>query len=354
MDFVGKADEHRRTTAAAPGGARTKEEGPHAMPVRAAVLPAILGLSALLAVPALALDIGPDLAAGGLVVQDPAGRVSMASKRLELSPDSIAATYRFVSNTGQPERLRLAFVLPDVGFGEIFSSGRMLDGRDPVNFVESVLSVDGRPMAPSVQQRAIAPDGRDVTDSLRALELPLVGFVDIAQVGPLWHRLEGPGSGPLREQLIRLGLVDARGAIDWTAETVFHWEMIVPADRPVTVEHGYVPFQRRFQFHDLRGWRDALAPWCLTEADWESLHPGGDGARGAARILDYRLSAGTHQIAPIGDFRLILDQGSPEAIVSLCWDGALTRTSPTTLEFRAADWTPTRDLSAVIVHRPGP
>jgi len=65
--------------------------------------------------------------------------------------------------------------------------------------------------------------------------------------------------------------------------------------------------------------------------------------------IEYDLAAGA-SIAPIKDFRLVVDKGKPDRIVSFCLDN-LKRISPTAFEMRAADFTPRGMLKILLVGR---
>ena len=51
-----------------------------------------------------------------------------------------------------------------------------------------------------------------------------------------------------------------------------------------------------------------------------------------------------------------IDKGRPENLVSFCWDGEVTKTSPTTFEMEATDgWPPVdRELEILIHNRQDP
>jgi hypothetical protein len=69
-----------------------------------------------------------------------------------------------------------------------------------------------------------------------------------------------------------------------------------------------------------------------------------------AMEIAYVLTTGANWHGPIGRFRMTLDKGRPENILSLCWSG-LRRTGPTRFEFEARDWTPDRDVRLLILAR---
>ena len=68
--------------------------------------------------------------------------------------------------------------------------------------------------------------------------------------------------------------------------------------------------------------------------------------------MRYVLTTGSNWRAPIGDFRLVVDKGRVENLVSFCGSG-LRRISPTQFEMRRRNWRPDRDLAILIVQRTG-
>ena len=64
--------------------------------------------------------------------------------------------------------------------------------------------------------------------------------------------------------------------------------------------------------------------------------------------IGYILTTGGNWRSPIGDFRMVIDKGSPNAIISFCGEG-VRRISPTQFEVRHRNWRPDRDLAILIV-----
>ncbi|MGH7842310.1 MAG: DUF4424 family protein, partial [Candidatus Binataceae bacterium] len=65
--------------------------------------------------------------------------------------------------------------------------------------------------------------------------------------------------------------------------------------------------------------------------------------------IAYDLAAGAASV-PIKDFRLVVDKGKPDRVVSFCLDN-LKRISPTAFEMHAADFTPNGTLKILLVGR---
>jgi hypothetical protein len=65
--------------------------------------------------------------------------------------------------------------------------------------------------------------------------------------------------------------------------------------------------------------------------------------------IAYVLKTATNWAGPIG-FRLTVDKGSPDALVSFCADG-VKKIGPTLFEVKHENFTPTRDLHVLILYR---
>jgi hypothetical protein len=64
--------------------------------------------------------------------------------------------------------------------------------------------------------------------------------------------------------------------------------------------------------------------------------------------VDYILTTGANWAEPIGEFRLVVDKGSSNNLVSFCGEG-VRKISPTRFEIRRRNYTPTSDLSVLIL-----
>ena len=100
-----------------------------------------------------------------------------------------------------------------------------------------------------------------------------------------------------------------------------------------------------------------IAHYCADAAFLAGLDRMGKAASPEYPILpeqrvSYILTTGANWRAPIGDFRLVVDKGEAENLVSFCGSG-VRKISPTRFEMRRADWRPDKDLHVLIV-RPAP
>ena len=64
--------------------------------------------------------------------------------------------------------------------------------------------------------------------------------------------------------------------------------------------------------------------------------------------IGYILSSGANWKGPIKDFRLVVDKGSIDNLVSFCMNG-VKKIGPTQFEVRKTNFEPTRDLNILIV-----
>jgi len=91
------------------------------------------------------------------------------------------------------------------------------------------------------------------------------------------------------------------------------------------------------------GFMSAVRKRAATETD--------DGGHYSERWLSYVLSTGANWLGPIGSFRLIVDKGSTDNLVSFCGEG-VTKTGPTTFEMDLDGFVPERDLDVLFIVAP--
>ena len=88
--------------------------------------------------------------------------------------------------------------------------------------------------------------------------------------------------------------------------------------------------------------------YCINDAFLAALDKiGGSAEANTAKLREWRISyvlkTGANWAGPIKSFRLVVDKGKAERIVSFCAPNIKTL-SPTTVEFKANDFTPDKDL----------
>ena len=96
-----------------------------------------------------------------------------------------------------------------------------------------------------------------------------------------------------------------------------------------------------------------IADYCVDAAFLAALDRRAEATRAEYPVLPekrigYVLTTGGNWAAPIGRFRLIVDKGAADNLVSFCGEG-VRKVSPTRFEMVKTNWRPTRDLKVLIV-----
>jgi hypothetical protein len=309
-------------------------------------------------------DSSAELAVGGLVFTKSA-EVSIESEDLTITPDTVTVRYVFLNQSPNPVTLTVAFPLPDIDLAD--GANVAFPTSDPVNFVGFSTKIDGKPINFTVNQRA-ALDGKDVTATLHDMGIPLLpigaGQLKISELPQ-----------QTRDRAVTAGLLQQSGTNDkgeplydptWTLKTSVVRQQTFPPGKPVSVEHRYrTSVGLSFDSVLRAGLRQNKAlesevqrykmNYCVLDDFLRSIDKlAGSNEANKAKILERRISyvlkTGANWAGPIKDFRLVVDKGQPDRVVSFCGDG-VKKISPTAFEVRASDFTPTRDLNIIIVGR---
>ena len=313
---------------------------------------------------ARANDTAAELSIGGLqfVRTDD---IAKESEDLRISLDRVSVRYQFANTSRKPVTLTVAFPLPDIDLSE--TDNVALPSTDPVNFVDFETKIDGSAAPFQINQRAMVGD-KDVSALLDQFKLPLlpVGSREI-RVADL--------PNATRTKLVDQGLLMPAGTNDkgrqqysvaWIAKTTAVRQQTFPPDRKVIVEHQYRPsvgtssdtILRRI----LRSNKSLSAEvqryrkdYCVSDAFLAELdRRAGNGPLNASMIqerrINYVLKTGANWAGPIRSFKLTIDPGAGDRLVSFC-PGRLKPTAPNALEFTANDFTPEGDLKILIVGR---
>jgi len=325
---------------------------------------ALVGAALLAAGTARANDSAAELSIGGLQFVR-SNDIAMESEDLRISLDRVTVRYQFANTSTKPVTLTVAFPLPDIDLSE--ADNVALPSSDPVNFVDFETKIDGAPAPFRIDQRAMVGD-RDVSAVLDQFKLPLL---------PIGGREIRVADLPeaTRTKLADQGLLmpvrtDERGrqqyAVAWVAKTSAVRQQSFPPDRKVMVEHQYRPsvgtnadtILRR----TLRSNKSLAAEvqryrkdYCVSDAFLAELDKRtGNGPSNASmlqeRRISYVLSTGANWAGPIRSFKLTIDPGASDRLVSFC-PGRLKPAAPNALEFTAKDFKPEGDLKILIIGR---
>ena len=315
--------------------------------MRAASIMAGVVISA--AGPAAGNDSTAQLGAGGLqLVRNE--EVALLAEDLYVSATEVRVAYRFRNRTDEPVTYLVAFPLPVIDAVVPEAVNVMLPDDSADDFIDFQVSVDGEPINPELEARVTAM-GVDRTDLIESYGLPLV------PIGERVYRVLDKAPEDETAELSRLGLVyvdpyNVQAA--WKLEMTYYWEQTFPPGTDVIVEHRYKPVTGYGFFGD---WvfSDPIyrEKYCIDEAFEaaarrklaavaDSNNPYMD-----ERRVSYILTTANNWATPIEDFRLVVDKGSPDALVSFCGTN-VKKISPTQFEMRAKDFQPQQELEILI------
>jgi Domain of unknown function (DUF4424) len=319
--------------------------------MRLSVVVTALGLAA----PALANDSVAETRAGGLVLTRTSA-IDMVSEDLFVSADEVRVRYVFRNDRARAAAIdaTIAFPMPDRDLSE----ERYGDVAFPAGFRTWA---DGKPVAMQVERKAML-GATDHTALLARLGVPLGG--DVAALDAL------PDAA--KAELLRLGLAEVdeydagRGwerhlAPLWTVKETWHWDQAFRAGRDMIVEHRYRPGTGASvgtalvdpDFRRSPEGRAMIARYCIDSGflgglDRLARQAGGDHPTLPEERIGYVLTTGANWASPIADFRLVVDKGAPENLVSFCGED-VRKISATRFEMRRTNWRPDRDLDILIV-----
>lgn len=332
--------------------------------------PAVPGYAFCLAAALFALthahadDSSAVLGAGGLVLTHSAA-IRMAAEDLRISPKDVSARFRFVNDGKTDVDIIVAFPLPDIDTSRFSEEPLGSTTNNPLNFVGFEVSENGRKVPFETEQRAFYK-GRDVTEIVRRAGVPL-NIVD-----PAFTKTLEALSPAKRRLLESADLADHEsGSYEhphWTVRTRFWWRERFRAGQTVTLDEHYHPVtgQSLFGAEELKPANDDARFWAKTYC----IDPGTRDAIAAmlarnpsspqkgnyltASTTDYVLKTGANWAGLIGRFRLVLDKLSARNLVSLCWDGRLAKTGPSTYESARENFAPKSDIRLLVLQQAAP
>ena len=321
----------------------------------------VVALLACHATPALANDSTAELAIGGLVLPRDAG-ISIESQELTIAPDQVTIRYVFLNPGTAPATVTVAFEFPEIDLSE--ADNYAIPSDDPANFVAFETKVDGKAVDFKIGQRAVLGE-KDVSASIRKAGLPLLLIG--AQQGRIAELPKEARSRLAGEGLLLPAGTDVKGrqlhSAGWTVKTTATRRQTFPAGQTV-VEHRYRTSVGMSHDTVLRkGLRDnaVMAPevkryrtsYCIGDDLLRGIDRiAGDAEANTAglreRRISYAFAAGANATPPVKDFRLVIDKGRPENLVSFCLDN-VKKITPTTFEVRMKDFTPERGLKVLLI-----
>jgi Domain of unknown function (DUF4424) len=325
-----------------------------------------LAITAVAVIPALANDSTAELTTGGLIFVHNED-IEMSSEDLAISTKEVSVRYRFFNKSERDVTVLVAFPMPDVTI-ESADQNIAVPSDDPVNLLAFATTVNGQPVPTNVEQRVIAT-GLDRTQLLRSLGIPLAPHLPatneaLDRLPPdKWSELVRIGVAELDEYDSGQGMKKHLAA-RWTLQTTYYWEQTFPSRVETVIEHRYKPSVGGSVQTNLGAPDATKEPWydeykekyCF---DFEFL-AAVERARKAANAkfgapfseerIDYILKTGANWSGPIRQFRLVVDKGSPDNLVSFCGQD-VKKIGDTRFEMLKTDYTPDGNLAVLILKK---
>lgn len=310
---------------------------------------------------AWANDSTAALGAGGIVLTESAD-IRMASEDLFVSREQIRVRYQFVNEARAAITTRVAFPLPEADMQELVDIDVGWPTEKGDNVLDFRVVVDGRAVKPALERKAFLK-GREVTADLVRLGVPIS-----PRPGDVMAAVQRLPSSA-KAELVRLKLANVTPDFVepfWVVKNTYHWVQTFPAGRPLSVEHTYKPvaggsfFSALGYFSDPKMLDKYYGDYCVDATTRAGLASrlkalqkrDGDDAMMVQWVVDYVLTTGKNWKGPIGAFRLMLDKGKPENIISFCMDGPVRKSGPTTFVVERRNFEPDKDLSVMIFEVP--
>ncbi len=306
---------------------------------------------------AVANDSTAELAAGGIVLTHN-DSIEMRSEDLFISQEEVRVGYKFFNTAPTNTKVLVAFPMPDIvieGIDNIIS----VPTDDPENIMGFRTEVDGLPVVARVEQVA-TKDGVDRTTFLRDRSIPIQPH--LRSTRQILDRL--PESTKTELLNLKLALPDdydaGKGwehhlAPSWTLKTTYYWEQLFPAQREIKIQHRYKPSVGlgAGTVVGSDSGQEAIRRYCLDEQFLGAV----ERARKQMRTeyapfresrIAYILSTGANWRAPIGDFRLVVDKGRADNLISFCATD-VHKIGSTRFEVHKTNYRPEQDLNILIL-----
>ncbi|MET3924785.1 DUF4424 family protein [Devosia sp. 2618] len=315
---------------------------------------------------AFANDTSAVLTTGGLEFitnQD----IVMASEELFISTEEIRVVYEFRNDGKEDQNILVAFPMPDI-VPDFYSPVSFPTGPDD-NLFEFKTTFNGVPVDATLHEYAFS-HGVDRSDVIRELGLPIVPINEAAT------NVADSLDDATIARLLHLGLLspdeyDVGNGMEkhyypsWTYKATYTWEGNFPAGETVKVEHRYKPSVGgtvgvSFLGEPFEGYDPAAeyrTKYCTDEAFIKTV-------RGTLTNpeepwsapfyeswISYILTTGGNWGGNgIEKFRLVVDKGSTDNLVSFCGDD-VKKIGPTTFEMVKTDFWPEDELNILILDR---
>lgn len=312
---------------------------------------------------ARANDSTAELAAGGLVFVKN-DNIEMRAEDLFISTKQVRVRYKFFNRSNKDVMVRVAFPMPDILMAD-GDANISIPTEDPVNILGFKTSVNGKPAKMEVEQRVFVGK-TEYTKFLQNLGIPLAPH--IAATGQALDRLPAEKQAEfVKQKLAEIEEYDAGKGMEkhlaprWTLRTSYHWEQTFPANAETSIDHDYQPSVGQTVGTSIGGDfpSDQVADYTKKYCIDQDFIASASRVRKAAKAdyppfteerIEYILSTGANWSGPIRDFRLVIDKGSPDNLITFCGDG-VKKIAATQFEMKKTNFTPKGNFAVLILKR---
>lgn len=290
------------------------------------------------------------LGIGGIVFEE-LDTISMVSENLRIGQSRVSVDYVFANQTDSKISANVGFPLPTLTLGE---EPRFLFGLQSLAAPEPqfITLIDGVVVASTPLMRVTLRESSgaiDITEILRQVDLLPQNYAFLPDEAAIARQADRLTAAAEKHSLSDL-LDDWQR---WQYQLTYTWQLELAARQQVSVHHEYAPIYGGEALYpnamknrgELASRLEAFCPTAdQLEKIWRSSGPAPTDHAGYFFDVDYILSTGGNWAGPIGEFQLTLDTETEGGFPILCWDGELTRVSPTQWTATEAKFVPTKEL----------
>jgi hypothetical protein len=319
---------------------------------------------------ALANDTMAELKTGGLeFVQS--GDVTMQEEHLSVSMQRINVDYVFRNNANRDIETVIAFPLPDIAGTPDMNIA--IPDWESDNFLDFKASQEGQPISVTLEQRAFALS-LDVTAELKAAGIPLTPFGEkveaaLGKVDPATAKDWVSRGIVIEEEFDEGSGMKKHLTPYWTLKSAYWWKTVFPAKADVRVSHEYKTGMGGTVGMSFLGddgmpggdrWSEYETKYCVDEdlrkAVVKAVNAAPEEQKYNAYVenwISYVLTTGGNWAGSINKFKLTIDKGAPENLISFCGTN-VKKTGPTTFEMTAEEFWPEQDLEILLLKKGQP
>lgn len=298
-------------------------------------------------------DSQAEITIGGLELRQ-SDAIRLDSQDLFISEQEVRVNYVFTNTSNRDIQTLVAFPLPDFQPSPIQATP---DYRNELNFRTTV---EGQPLALELVEKATFKD-KDITAFLQQHNIPVMPITE-----PFDKAINGLPAA-IRDDMIRQEMIvdegENAGVKSWLAlwkiSTIITRQQVFPANRSVKVEHRYKPFAGGSvggAYNPEARTRDYFQERAKKFCIDKDFLGGLDRRLAKMKVkhayseiwLGYALKPGANWLGPIKDFRLVVDKGAPDNLISFCANG-VKKIGPTQFEVRYQNFKPVQDLAITII-----